>query len=89
MRKSKIKQAIPYGLPMTLSTLVAPMFPEPCSRIFTPLALAINKPNGMEPARKAMRGGNQRGMCVMTESEFPRNITLSRELENPMAILPG
>ena len=68
LRKSKIRQAIPYGLPITRSTLVAPILPEPCSRILTPLALAINSPKGIEPARKAIIGGNQRGIVVCGNS---------------------
>ena len=87
LRKSRIRHARPYGLPTILKTLVAPIFPEPCSRMFTPFALAIKRPNGMEPARKAMRGGNQSGMLVITDNELPEMVTLSGKLENPMAIL--
>lgn len=59
LRKSRTKQVIPYFFPTVRSTFVAPIFPEPCSRILMPFDLAMSRPKGIEPSRKAMIGGSQ------------------------------
>ena len=56
---SSSKQVMPYFLPMTRSTLVAPMLPEPWSRMLMPLALAMIRPKGIDPSRKASNGQSQ------------------------------
>ena len=58
-RKSRKKQVIPYFLPTIRRTLVAPMLPEPCSRMLMPRDLAMSKPKGIEPSRKANIGSSQ------------------------------
>ena len=59
-----MKQVMPYFLPTMRRTLVAPMFPEPCSRMLMPRDLAMSRPKGMEPMRKAKMGSNQMFIIV-------------------------
>lgn len=63
--KSRMRQVMPYFFPTTRRTLVAPIFPEPCSRMLIPFALAMRSPKGMEPIRKAISGGIQSGIVVV------------------------
>ena len=52
LRKSKTNTSIPHFNPTTLTTLVAPIFPEPNFLISKPFTfLDIIKPKGREPAR--------------------------------------
>ena len=55
---------------------MAPMFPDPCSRMLMPWDFAISSPKGMEPSKKAMMGGIQIGMTAYSlggwlEMSFP------------------
>lgn len=59
LRKSRVKQAMPNFLPTIRRTLVAPILPEPCSRILIPRDLAMSRPKGIEPSRNAMIGKSQ------------------------------
>ena len=65
LSRSRIRQVMPYFFPTTRRTLVAPMLPEPCSRMLIPFALAMSRPKGVEPTKKAMRGGIQSGIVVV------------------------
>lgn len=68
LRKSRMKQVMPYFLPTMRSTLVAPMFPEPCSRMLMPRDLAMSSPKGIEPSRNASIGSSQIFMLIVVES---------------------
>ncbi len=58
-KKSSMKQEMPYFLPTMRSTLVAPMLPEPCSRMLMPRDFAMRRPKGMDPRRNARIGSSQ------------------------------
>ena len=68
LRKSSKKHEMPNFLPTIRRTLVAPIFPEPCSRMLIPLDLAMSRPKGMEPSRNAMIGSSQMFMMRFGES---------------------
>lgn len=55
-RKSKMKVTLPAALPRLLVTFVAPILPEPCSRMSTPFAFDKSKPTGIEPTKNAITG---------------------------------
>lgn len=65
LKKSRMKHVMPYFFPTMRRTFVAPMFPEPCSRMLMPWDLAMSKPKGMEPSRNAKMGSSQMIMVLV------------------------